>query len=502
MTRKQLLALALPFLLIMGLLTGCAGAGSSAAGMGAEVLGPDIVLAAEPNAPTAESNDSSNVDGELLALASSPTPSTAPNPNPSSWAVGQVTSAVEQGLVPEHLQYDYTQPITREEFCALAVVFYENMMGEEITDLAEFNDTVCINVQKIGGIGIVTGVGNGNFAPDDTLTREQAAVILTRLAEAVGQPFPIATATFSDNDSISSWAIDAVGRIQAAGIMGGTGNNMFSPHDSYTREQSIITVLRTYDYVMDPPEPATEPPATTNPGTEAPTEPPPPTTTTPPVTEPPVTEPTSPPVTTPEPTPGPTNPTPSPEPTSPPTTEPTSPSTDSGTSNQPNTTPEVPDTSPPANPTPEPTSPEPTTNGAVPSYVATWPKTDLTGDARWKIKDLLQPYIEGWGWVLVNEWDEEVDGIGTIRWLRWENTTTNRVVRLWWYHHNTGAASIGGGILNPDEREFSLLHCAERMDWTLWFFDPLNKDCAGICPNDPNIRPERQPWPGYPRPGV
>ncbi len=35
----------------------------------------------------------------------------------------------------------------------------------------------------------------------------------------------------------------------AAGVMGGTGNNQFSPAATYTKEQSIITTSRLFDLV-------------------------------------------------------------------------------------------------------------------------------------------------------------------------------------------------------------------------------------------------------------
>jgi len=50
--------------------------------------------------------------------------------------------------------------------------------------------------------------------------------------------------SIADNNNISPWANVGVGQVQAAEIMGGTGNNMFSPSNPYTREQSIITILR------------------------------------------------------------------------------------------------------------------------------------------------------------------------------------------------------------------------------------------------------------------
>ena len=170
-----------------------------------------------------------------------------PQPNvPSSWAAEQVNAAIAAGIVPESLQSKYTQAATRAEFCALAVELYETVTGTEIAERAAFSDTTDVNVQKMAGLGVVSGVGNGAFDPSGTLTREQAAAILTRLAEVMGRPLAQSSPTFSDNAAISSWAAGAVGQVQAAGIMSGTGSNNFTPQGSYTREQSILTLLRLY----------------------------------------------------------------------------------------------------------------------------------------------------------------------------------------------------------------------------------------------------------------
>ena len=166
---------------------------------------------------------------------------------PSSWAEEQVNSAIAEGLVPQNLQSNYTQAITRAEFAALAVALYEKVRGE-IAGRIEFNDTNDINVQKAAHIGVVTGVGNNRFDPNARLTREQAAVMLSRLSDAIEKPFPKKVTTFADNNLASSWALEAIGRVQAAEIMGGVGSNRFAPQDPYTREQSIITIMRQFAY--------------------------------------------------------------------------------------------------------------------------------------------------------------------------------------------------------------------------------------------------------------
>jgi len=165
---------------------------------------------------------------------------------PSNWAAEQIEAAIRLGLVPEHLQSGFVRPITRAEFAALVVALYENQRGE-ITGRIAFIDTGDEAVRKAAYIGVVQGVGGGRFAPSDHLTREQAAVMLARLAEALGQPFPDHVATFYDMDNVSDWARTAVGRVQKAGIMQGVGGNIFAPRDQYTREQSIVTILRLFE---------------------------------------------------------------------------------------------------------------------------------------------------------------------------------------------------------------------------------------------------------------
>ena len=171
---------------------------------------------------------------------------------PSSWAAEAITRADSLGLIPSSLNGNYTQNITRAEFCALAVPVYEKLTGTEITQLRDFTDTTDINVRKIGGVNIVSGTGNGAFNPDGEITRQEAAVILSNLMSAMAEPLPESEPTFADNAQIDTWAMDAVGRVQKAGIMSGTGNNNFNPKGDagrYTREQSIITIVKVWDIV-------------------------------------------------------------------------------------------------------------------------------------------------------------------------------------------------------------------------------------------------------------
>ncbi|MCI9264289.1 MAG: S-layer homology domain-containing protein, partial [Oscillospiraceae bacterium] len=105
-------------------------------------------------------------------------------------------------------------------------------------------------VREMAYLGVVTGVGAETFDPDGQLTREQAATILSRLAEVLGVRLDKVAPTFDDNGSIAPWASEAVGQMQAAGIMSGLGNNQFGPQGPYSWEQSISTLMRIYDMTL------------------------------------------------------------------------------------------------------------------------------------------------------------------------------------------------------------------------------------------------------------
>jgi len=183
----------------------------------------------------------------FVVAAQQPPQQLNPNDLPSGWAHPLILDAMGHGLVPNHLLSSFTQATTRAEFAALATALYETVMGYEIVGRRQFADTNDVNVQKMGYIGVVLGIDDHNFAPNNPLTREQAATMLARLAGAVNQPLPAVAAAFNDNSTIAPWAIVQVGQMQGAGIMQGMDAGNFVPQGTYTREMSIVTILRLFN---------------------------------------------------------------------------------------------------------------------------------------------------------------------------------------------------------------------------------------------------------------
>ncbi|MBD2846674.1 S-layer homology domain-containing protein [Paenibacillus sp. IB182496] len=165
---------------------------------------------------------------------------------PSPWARAEVERAAALELLPSGLDGEYTRAITRAEFSRLAVTLYERVQGA-IVPAAPFSDTSDPDVRKMAALGIVNGTGDGRFQPDGRLTREQAAKILDLLLEALDEPASSAALDYADRGQIADWAAAHVASVSAKAIMGGVSANRFDPKGTYTREQSIATMVRIWD---------------------------------------------------------------------------------------------------------------------------------------------------------------------------------------------------------------------------------------------------------------
>lgn len=200
----------------------------------------------------------------------------------SNWAAEDIINAISMGYldddpdvfgyqpaVTDLLGSDYTKAITRGQFAALAVRYYETLMGditgEDYTIPVNSGDDVFADstgneaIAKAYNLGIVGGYNSADsrsgvsVGPDDPITREQAATMLTRLMEQLIEAFDSVGRTgwsvwYADSlpftDEIADWAYDGVRAVYGVGAMTGTTGTTFSAKDNYTIEQSIVTIMR------------------------------------------------------------------------------------------------------------------------------------------------------------------------------------------------------------------------------------------------------------------
>lgn len=93
-------------------------------------------------------------------------------------------------------------------------------------------------IQAATELGLTSGLGDGTFQPDQMLTRQEAAVWLTK---ALKQAIPTASSlsAYRDTSSIAAWAKPYVTAISTLGLMQGS-EGRFYPVQSITRQETAV----------------------------------------------------------------------------------------------------------------------------------------------------------------------------------------------------------------------------------------------------------------------
>ena len=105
---------------------------------------------------------------------------------------------------------------------------------------------------------IVNGYGDNNFGPNDSITREQLAVILMRYMnyKEINLPVTVEWIIFADESSISNYAMDALQTLNKLGIVNGTGKNadgqtIVNPQGYATRAEAAAILHRFLELIVE-----------------------------------------------------------------------------------------------------------------------------------------------------------------------------------------------------------------------------------------------------------
>ncbi|MES5896901.1 S-layer homology domain-containing protein [Bacillus cereus group sp. RP43] len=102
--------------------------------------------------------------------------------------------------------------------------------------------------------GIINGYDNGKFGPDDILTREQMAQVITNAFKLKATT----KTSFTDVDK-NSWAYNAINALEENGVTAGTGSNKYSPQMHVTREQYSQFLYNSINVIEKETKPETKP---------------------------------------------------------------------------------------------------------------------------------------------------------------------------------------------------------------------------------------------------
>ena len=173
----------------------------------------------------------------------------------STWAEEDLKKANDKKLIPQVFnKVDLTSKITRKEFAHVAVRLWESISGSAANSVENnpFTDTNDSEVLKAYSLGITSGTSQTTFSPDDLITREQMATMLTRALSKAGIEVKVdldKVEKFADDNDLHSWGKEAVYFMANSGLIKGIGNNNFGVTGDATKEQSLVISLRSVENI-------------------------------------------------------------------------------------------------------------------------------------------------------------------------------------------------------------------------------------------------------------
>lgn len=168
----------------------------------------------------------------------------------SDWFYKGVAYVVDKGVMSgvSENQFDPSGKLTRAMMvqmlynmedrpaCDAENAFIDVPVGQWYTDAV-----IWANDEKI-----VSGMGDGLFAPNMEITREQMVVMLYNYAKYKGYDVTASTdlSKFADNASVSTWAQPAMQWAVAEGYISGMGDNQLAPQGTATRAEIASVIMR------------------------------------------------------------------------------------------------------------------------------------------------------------------------------------------------------------------------------------------------------------------
>ncbi len=146
------------------------------------------------------------------------------------------------------------QPMTRAMLVTVLFRLEDEPDTATLIDFNDVNDDTWFTdaVEWAAAEGIVNGVGDGLFAPNDNVTREQIATMLYRYVQYLGYDVSDRKSldTFYDGDQVSDWAKEAMQWAVKIGLFQGDDTGSLNPKNNATRAEVATLMQRLVAFLV------------------------------------------------------------------------------------------------------------------------------------------------------------------------------------------------------------------------------------------------------------
>ena len=166
------------------------------------------------------------------------------------WAVAAINRLASLGVINGRSEtiFDPEATVTRAEFAKMvcnAFGITANTGNKQTFTDVTLSDWYYAPVEAAAAAGVINGVSDTEFAPNDLITREQMAAMMYRAITYKNVPIQTgAIRDFTDAWNISEYAVGPVNTLSAAGIINGMDDGSFAPKASATRAQAACIIYQ------------------------------------------------------------------------------------------------------------------------------------------------------------------------------------------------------------------------------------------------------------------
>jgi len=167
------------------------------------------------------------------------------------WAQDSILSAQKKGLMfgTGGSKFRPDLPTTRAQAATILVRALKlepaKAVGETFRDVN--GHWARQEIETAQAYGIIRGVGEGRFAPDEPITREQMAVMLDRILNLDIDPENLVYFIDTNVEELT-WSYSAIIRLASRNVFSGYPNGFFYPKQNITRAQMAVLMDRLSEY--------------------------------------------------------------------------------------------------------------------------------------------------------------------------------------------------------------------------------------------------------------
>ena len=164
------------------------------------------------------------------------------------WAAKDIYTLKDAGIIggKSATEFDPEGDVTRAEFAKMVVGLFGYKATSDAVNFEDCKAEDWFTPYVAAGVeaGVIKGVSDTEFAPNATITREDACTILGRALNKVAQSNEL---KFTDADKVAEYAVPYVALLSELGYVNGYEDGSFAPTNNITRAEAAKIIAGIYN---------------------------------------------------------------------------------------------------------------------------------------------------------------------------------------------------------------------------------------------------------------